>query len=196
MIGRLTGTLLENHPPVIVIEVGGIGYELNVPISTFCELPSLGSTVVLYVHQVIREDTHLLYGFGTRVERDVFRELIKVSGIGPKIGLAVLSGMSTDALVLAIAQKDASQLEKIPGIGKKTAERVVLELTGKLHHCTGITPTYLLQATAKSASQDILHALIALGYAEREAKMALAPISPEVSVSEGIKLALKSLAKC
>ena len=197
MIGRLTGTLIEKQPPQIVLEVNGVGYEMDVPMSTFYELPALGAQAALFTHQAIREDAHLLFGFASRTERDTFRELIKISGVGPKIALAILSGMNADELALAIAGEDTVRLAKVPGIGKKTAERLVLELRGKLGKLSGSTPVpgKSLPATPPSARQDVLHALLALGYNEREAAAALKLIPEDTSVNDGIRLALKSLAK-
>jgi len=196
MIGRLTGTIIEKQPPQIVLDVAGVGYEVDVPMSTFYELPALGAQAKLYTHQAIREDAHLLFGFATRLERDTFRELIKVSGIGPKIALAILSGMNADELAQAIAGEDIARLSKVPGIGKKTAERLVLELRGKLGGLAAAGP--LFGAVAKqevSARDDILHALLALGYNEREAAAAIKTLPADASVNDGIRLALKALAK-
>lgn len=198
MIGRLNGTLIEKQPPQIVLDVNGVGYEIDVPMSTFYELPALGALATLFIHQAIREDAHLLFGFATRTERDTFRELIKVSGIGPKIGLAILSGMNADELALAIAGEDTARLAKVPGIGKKTAERLVLELRGKLGNLPGSGSPVAgkgLPVLAPSPRQDILHALLALGYNEREAAAALKLIPDDAGVNDGIKLALKTLAK-
>ncbi|MDR3409771.1 MAG: Holliday junction branch migration protein RuvA [Formivibrio sp.] len=198
MIGRLSGTLIEKQPPQIVIDVGGVGYELDVPMGTFYDLPPLGEQVTLFVHYVVREDAHLLYGFATRNERDTFRSLIKISGIGPKIALAILSGMNADELALAIAGEDTVRLAKVPGIGKKTAERLVLELRGKLGSLSvgslsqSGKPIPMLAPTPR---QDILHALLGLGYNEREAAAALKLVPEDAGVNDGIKLALKSLAK-
>lgn len=198
MIGRLSGSLIEKQPPQIVLDVGGVGYELDVPMGTFYDLPVLGGQVALFTHYVVREDAHLLYGFATRSERDTFRSLIKITGIGPKIALAILSGMNADELALAIAGEDTARLAKVPGIGKKTAERLVLELRGKLGSLSaGSMPLggKALPAQVPSPRQDILHALLALGYNEREAAAALKLVPEETGVNDGIKLALKSLAK-
>ena len=197
MIGRLSGTLIEKQPPQIVLDVGGVGYEVDVPMSTFYELPALGAQATLYTHQAIREDAHLLFGFATRGERDTFRELIRISGVGPKIALAILSGMNADELALAIVGEDTARLAKVPGIGKKTAERLVLELRGKLGGLSGGAPVAgkVIPAVTPSPRQDILHALLALGYNEREAAAALKLVPEEASVNDGIRLALKSLAK-
>lgn len=197
MIGRLSGVLIEKQPPLIVLDVGGVGYELDVPMGTFYDLPALGAKTTLFTHQVVREDANLLYGFATRNERDTFRALIKISGVGPKIALAILSGMNADELALAVAGEDTARLAKVPGIGKKTAERLVLELRGKLSNVGNAGPLFSQSGAQSepSARQDILHALLALGYNEREAAAALKPIPMDATVNDGIKLALKSLAK-
>ncbi|SMC29626.1 Holliday junction DNA helicase subunit RuvA [Andreprevotia lacus DSM 23236] len=199
MIGRLTGSLLEKQPPHIVVDAQGVGYELDVPMSTLYALPALGAKVELFTHLVVREDAQLLYGFASRSERDLFRELIKITGIGAKIALAILSGMSSDELAVAIASEDTARLAKVPGIGKKTAERLVLELKSKI----GSLPT--TQAVAAKVNgplfnvagshTDILHALLALGYNEREGAAALKTLPEDVALNDGIRLALKALAR-
>ncbi|TDR80330.1 Holliday junction branch migration protein RuvA [Paludibacterium purpuratum] len=197
MIGRLNGVLLEKLPPQVVVDVQGVGYEVDVPMTTYYQLPALGEKVVLFIHQVVREDAHLLFGFASRTERETFRQLIKVTGIGARIALAILSGMSADELAQAIATEDLKRLSAVPGIGKKTAERLVLELRGKL--ATGATltmPGGLPFAAAQADSRsDILNALMALGYSEKEAQAAMKTLPADVDVSEGIRLALKGLAK-
>ncbi len=197
MIGRLSGILIEKQPPQIVLDVGGVGYELDVPMGTFYDLPVLGTSATLFIHYVVREDAHLLYGFATRNERDTFRSLIKISGIGPKIALAILSGMNADELALAIVGEDTARLAKVPGIGKKTAERLVLELRGKLGGLAMSSPLAgkVASATVATPRQDIQHALLALGYNEREAAAALKLVPEDATVNDGIKLALKALAK-
>lgn len=190
MIGRLTGTLAEKSPPHVLIDVGGVGYEVQVPMSTFCNLPALGAQTCLLTQLVVREDAHLLYGFLSVAERSAFRELVKISGIGPRTALAVLSGLSTEELAQAVSAQDAARIVRVPGIGKKTAERLLLELKGKL------APELAAGAAASTAAGshgDIVQALIALGYNEREAHAALKQLPPDVSVSDGIKLALKSI---
>ncbi|GAA5784403.1 Holliday junction branch migration protein RuvA [Chitiniphilus shinanonensis] len=196
MIGRLSGTLLEKQPPHVVVDAHGVGYELDVPMSTLYVLPAVGAEVKLFTHLVVREDAQLLYGFATRTERDLFRELIKISGIGAKIALAILSGLSGDELALAIAGEDVARLSKVPGIGKKTAERLVLELKGKLGGLpvTGGAPL-AAAATPAGANNDILHALLALGYNEREAAAAIKDLPAGTEVSDGIRQALKRLAR-
>jgi Holliday junction DNA helicase RuvA len=197
MIGRLNGVLLEKLPPQVVIDVNGVGYEVDVPMTTYYQLPANGEKVVLFIHQVVREDAHLLFGFGSREERETFRQLIKISGIGARIALAILSGMSADELANAVATEDIKRLSAVPGIGKKTAERLVLELRGKLAggH-TALVPGGLpfVEAVPDSKS-DILNALLALGYSEKEAAAAMKPLPAGIDVSDGIRQALKGLAK-
>jgi Holliday junction DNA helicase RuvA len=196
MIGKLTGTLLEKHPPQILLDVGGVGYEIDVPMSTLYVLPHAGEAASLYTHFVVREDAQLLFGFATRSERETFRQLIKISGIGPKIALAVLSGMTSDELASAIEREDAARLAKVPGIGKKTAERLCLELRGKLAGTSALAPkTPGAAFVVASPRDDVANALLALGYNEREAAAAIKALPEDVSVNDGIRLALKSLAK-
>ena len=193
MIGRLAGTLLARNPPEIVLDVQGVGYEVQVPMSTFYDLPATGAAVALWTHLVVREDAHQLFGFLTERERGVFRELIRTSGIGPRTALAVLSGMSTDDLAAAVASQETARLVKVPGIGKKTAERLLLELKGRLapelagagHGGRDVAP----------AGTDVLRALIALGYSEKEASAAVGRLPADCGVSDGIRQALKLLAK-
>ncbi|KKW66878.1 ATP-dependent DNA helicase RuvA [Lampropedia cohaerens] len=190
MIGRLRGTLVAKHPPLIVIDCQGVGYEVLVSMHTYYPLPALGEPVTLLTHLVVREDAHLLYGFATDEERQAFRELTKVSGLGPKTALAILSGLSVTDLGDAIAQQNAALLTRVPGIGKKTAERMLLELKGKIGaDVAGSGPAQPLS----DERNDILQALLALGYSEREAQLALKKLPAAIPVSEGIRLALKSL---
>lgn len=191
MIGRLSGTLLEKHPPQVLVDVGGVGYEIDVPMSTFYNLPATGQPVTLVTHLVVREDAHLLYGFGSQEERAAFRQLLKVSGIGARIALGVLSGMSVVDLSHAVASQEVGRLTKIPGIGKKTAERMLLELRDKLV-ASGVAAS---GGAVSSDSDDVLNALLALGYNEREAQSALKHVPAGLSVSEAIRQALKSLSK-
>jgi Holliday junction DNA helicase RuvA len=191
MIGRLSGALLEKNPPQILLDCNGVGYEVNVPMSTFYNLPNLNEKVVLLTHLVVREDAHILFGFGTAEERNVFKELIKISGIGARTALSILSGMSVHDLSQAITLQDAGRLTKVPGIGKKTAERLLLELKGKLGADIGAPGA----AAAGDATSDILNALLALGYSDKEATLALKQVPAGSSVSDGIKLALKALSK-
>ncbi|WP_031255597.1 Holliday junction branch migration protein RuvA [Curvibacter lanceolatus] len=191
MIGKLTGTLSDKNPPQLLVDCHGVGYEVDVPMSTFYNLPGLGEKVSLLTHFVVREDAQILYGFGTAGERDAFRQLIKISGVGPRTALSVLSGMSVNELAQAITQQESGRLVKVPGIGKKTAERLLLELKGKL----GAEIDLLRPAAASDAQVDIQQALLALGYNDKEAAAALKALPADVGVSEGIKLALKALAR-
>lgn len=191
MIGRLTGQLAEKIPPQILIDCHGVGYEVAVPMSTFYQLPAAGEPVSLLTHLIVREDAQILYGFATAAEREAFRELVKISGIGPRTALAVLSGMSVAELGQAVTAQEAGRLVKVPGIGKKTAERLLLELKGKLGADLGPAAA----TPAGAAHSDILQALLALGYSDREAAVALKPLPAGVGVAEGIKLALKALAR-
>ncbi|MDI1258109.1 Holliday junction branch migration protein RuvA [Aquabacterium sp.] len=191
MISRLTGLLAEKAPPHVLVDCNGVGYEVQVPMSTFYNLPELGARVTLLTQFVVREDAQLLYGFLTAGERASFRELTKISGVGPRIALALLSGLSTDELAQAVAAQDAARLVKVPGIGKKTAERLLLELKGKLAPALS-APGFSMVSAAQS---DILQALLALGYTDKEAQATLKQLPADVSVSDGIKLALKNLAR-
>jgi Holliday junction DNA helicase RuvA len=191
MIGRLAGTLADkSSPPQVLLDVAGVGYEVDVPMSSFYNLPAVGERVVMLTHFVVREDAQLLFGFLTAAERDAFRQLIRISGIGPRMALALLSGLSVADLAQAVTAQDASRLVKVPGIGKKTAERLLLELKGKLGADLG-TPG---AAPVGDAQGDIVQALVALGYSDREAQAAAKKLPAGCSVSEGIRLALKSLA--
>ncbi|MDH4050731.1 MAG: Holliday junction branch migration protein RuvA [Rubrivivax sp.] len=191
MIGRLSGTLAAKTPPQVLVDVRGVGYDVDVPMSTFYNLPAVGQPVILLTHFVVREDAQLLYGFLTEAERATFRELVKISGVGPRTGLAILSGLSTAELSQAVTAQDAGRLVKVPGIGKKTAERLLLELKGKL----GADLALPAGPAASEAQNDIVQALLALGYSERDAKAALKPLPPDVGVAEGIKLALRALSR-
>jgi holliday junction DNA helicase RuvA len=190
MIGRIAGTLADKQPPQVLVDVGGVGYELDVPMSTFFNLPALGERVVLLTHFVVREDAQILFGFLTAAERSTFKELVKISGVGPRTALSILSGLSVGELAAAVSRQDSARLVKVPGIGKKTAERLLLELKGKL----GADLSLPAGAAALSDAQgDIAQALQALGYSDREAQAALKALPPDVGVSDGIKLALKAL---
>ncbi len=191
MIGRLSGTLLEKNPPQLLVDCQGVGYEVAVPMSTFYNLPPLAEKVVLLTHMVVREDAQLLYGFGSAQERDVFRQLIKITGVGARTALSILSGMSVPELSQAITLQESGRLTKVPGIGKKTAERLLLELKGKLGADLGAVGAI----GGSDASIDILSALLALGYSDKEAQLALKQVPTGTDVSEGIKLALKALSK-
>ncbi|GAB4118855.1 MAG: Holliday junction branch migration protein RuvA [Sideroxydans sp.] len=192
MIGRLSGTLLEKNPPQILLDVQGVGYEVDVPMSTFYNLPALNEKVVLHTEFIVREDAHLLFGFLTQEERIAFRQLLKISGVGPKLALSVLSGLSIDDLAAAVANKDASRLTRIPGVGKKTAERLLLELQGKfVANTAGTTSAVAME----SSGSDIVNALLALGYKDKEAEWAAKQLPKETDVSDGIRQALKLLSK-
>lgn len=196
MIGRLSGTLIEKLPPQITVDVNGVGYDVDVTMTTFYQLPALGQKTTLFTHLVVREDAHLLYGFASRDERETFRQLIKVSGIGAKIALAILSGMSTVELAVAVASEDLKRLSSVPGIGKKTAERLVLELRGKLASGSNLTvPGGLPFAATPDDKSDIVNALLALGYNDKEAAAATKGLPLDVTVSDGVRLALKNLMK-
>jgi len=190
MIGRLTGVLAEKAPPQLLIDVNGVGYEVDVPMSTFYNLPGLGEKVTLLTHFVVREDAQVLYGFLTHEERATFRQLVKISGVGPRTALSILSGLSVSELAQAVSLQESGRLVKVPGIGKKTAERLLLELKGKLGDAL-VAPA----AVASDSHADILQALLALGYSDREAAVAMKSLPKDASVSDGIKLALKSLAR-
>ncbi len=190
MIGRLSGLLAEKNPPQLLVDVNGVGYEVDVPMSTFYNLPALGERVTLLTHFVVREDAQVLFGFLTAEERATFRLLVKISGVGPRTALSILSGLSVAELAQAISLQESGRLIKVPGIGKKTAERLLLELKGKLGADLAL-PT----SVGSDAQGDILQALVALGYSDREAALALKSLPADVGVSDGIKLALKSLAK-
>lgn len=195
MIGRLRGILIEKTPPTICIDVQGVGYELDVPMSTFYHLPELQQEVSLYTHLSIRDDAHVLYGFGQNNEREAFRQLIKVSGIGARTALAILSGLEVNELALAIEQEDSQTLIRVPGIGKKTAQRLLLELRGKLDHIT--TPAASAQPSPvihPSEQNDIEHALIALGYNRKEIQRILKQLDKDLTVEQGIRQALQQLA--
>ena len=191
MIGRIAGTLLEKSPPMVLVDAGCVGYELDVPMSTFFNLPALGQPVALLTHFVVREDAQQLYGFLTSQERAAFRELVKVSGVGARTALAILSGLSVADLAAAVSTQDSARLVKVPGIGKKTADRLLLELKGRLGPDLAPAST----AVANALQADILQALVALGYSEREASAVLKTLPPGVAVAEGIRLALKALSR-
>ena len=192
MIGRIAGTLLEKNPPSILVDANGIGYEIDVPMSTLYNLPALGERVTLLTHLAVREDAHQLYGFATSAERQAFRDLIRISGVGARTALAVLSGLSVAELAQAVSLQESARLTRIPGIGKKTAERLLLELKGKLG---AVLDAPAAGSAAGGDSADILRALMALGYNEREAALAVRQVPAGTGVSDGIRLALKSLAK-
>ncbi|NRR32569.1 Holliday junction branch migration protein RuvA [Oxalobacteraceae bacterium] len=191
MIGRLSGVLLEKNPPQLLVDCGGVGYEVDVSMSTFYNLPGVGEKVVLFTHQAIREDAHLLFGFGNAEERAVFRQLIKITGVGARTALSILSGMTISDLAQAVTLQESGRLMKVPGIGKKTAERLLLELKGKLGADIGAGGAHAVP----DSQSDILNALLALGYSDKEALLALKKVPAGSGVSDGIKLALKALSK-
>ena len=192
MIGRIAGTLLEKNPPHILVDCNGVGYEIDVPMSTLYNLPDAGLKVTLFTQQVVREDAHLLYGFGTTQEREAFRQLTKISGVGPRTALAVLSGLSVAELAQAVTMQETGRLTRIPGIGKKTAERLLLELKGKLGADLGAAIDLNRPAPA---GNDVQNALLALGYSDREALAAIKGVPAGLSVAEGIRHALRSLSR-
>jgi Holliday junction DNA helicase RuvA len=196
MIGRITGTLIEKNPPSITVDVHGLGYEVDVPMSTFYNLPATGEKVSLHTHLIVREDGHYLYGFATPDERAAFRQLLKISGIGARTALAVLSGMSVTELAQAVTLQEAGRLTKVPGIGKKTAERLLLELRDRLPKTLATGGTRIGGGERENdAASDIMNALLALGYNEREALSAMRGLGTDISVSDGIRHALRVLSK-
>jgi len=192
MIGRLSGILLEKQPPQVLLDVNGVGYEIDVPMSTFFDLPAVGESTTLFTHLLIREDAHLLFGFATEPERKLFRQLIKITGVGARTALALLSGMNVAELHQAVTDHDTTRLVKVPGIGKKTAERLLLELRDKLK----IEKSEAIQVVTESShANDIFNALLSLGYNEKEANWAVKQIPAETTVAEGIRQALQKLSK-
>jgi holliday junction DNA helicase RuvA len=192
MIGRIQGILVSVHPPRLLVDCQGVGYEIDVPMSTLYQLPEINQKITLLTHFQVREDAQQLFGFATETEREAFRQLIKISGVGSRTALAVLSGMSVNELAQAIAMQEAGRLTQVPGIGKKTAERLCLELKGKLAPDLGIVGG---KPQAVEASSEVLQALLALGYSEKEAHLALKQIPPDSTVSDGIRMGLKYLSK-
>jgi Holliday junction DNA helicase RuvA len=192
MIGRIAGVLVAKNPPQILVDAAGVGYEVEVPMSTFYGLPATGESVTLLTHLVVREDAHLLFGFATDSERRAFRQLLKISGVGARTALAVLSGMSVAELVGAVAAQESGRLVKVPGIGKKTAERLLLELKGKLG-ADGLGGVAVNRE--KPAASDIINALLGLGYSDKEAQLAVKHLPEGLSISDGIRQALRSLSK-
>ena len=192
MIGRVRGVLLEKHPPQVLLDVQGLGYEIDVPMSTFYDLPATGSEVTLYTHLLIREDAHLLFGFATECERQIFRQLLKISGVGARTALALLSGLSIGELHDAVSAQDATYLIRVPGIGKKTAERLLLELRDKLD---AVSPALENIRSSATENDDIYNALLALGYSDREVNKVVKQMPANLSVSDGIRQALQWLSK-
>lgn len=191
MISRLRGIVLEKNPPSVIVDVHGVGYEAQVSMQTFYTLPAIGEEVQLYTQLVVREDAHLLFGFSSKEERETFQALVKVSGIGAKIALGILSALTSDELASAVANEDIKRLTAAPGIGKKTAERMVLELRGKLVSST--KPDGAIAIAENSHHDDIIHTLIALGYNDKEARQACKNLPEGTDVSEGVRLALKNM---
>jgi Holliday junction DNA helicase RuvA len=192
VIGRISGILLDKTPLLALIDCNGVGYECEVPMSTFYLLPQVGDKVTLLTHFVVREDAQLLFGFGTNQERLMFRQLLKVNGIGAKSALAILSGLSIDELIQAVSLQESGLLTRVPGIGKKTAERLLLELKDKFTLDSALS---IKGSINTSISQDVLNALIALGYNERESINAVKSLDANLTVNDGIKQALKYLSK-
>ena len=190
MIGRIQGELIEKNPPHILVDVHGIGFNIDVPMSSFYNLPDLHQTVTLLTEMIVREDAELLYGFLTSAERDIFRQLLKISGVGPRTALAILSGLSVELLTQAVANEDSAMLTRVPGIGKKTAERLILELKGKLNDISTGTVN-----TLSSCKSDIVSALVSLGYSQKEALASTKALPNDISVNDGIREALKTLSK-
>ena len=190
MIARIAGRLLAKHPPQIIVDVNGIGYEIDVPMSTLYQLPATGAEVTLLTHLLVREDAHQLYGFATENERALFRQLLKISGVGARTALSVLSGMSVAEVKQAVSEQDTGRFTRVPGIGKKTAERLLLELKDKLD-----IAIVAVTAGAASPASDVVNALRALGYNDKEAQFAVKNLDAGLSVTEGIRQALKALSK-
>ena len=199
MIGRLTGVLLEKQPPQILLDVNGVGYEVEAPMSTFFKLPALGEKTTLHTHLVVREDAQLLYAFADKRDRLLFRELIRLNGVGPKLALALMSGLEVDELIAAVQVQDASVLTRVPGVGKKTADRLLGELKGKFTDWEAVPDGVVLPGagaapSAASATADAVSALIALGYKPQEASRAVSAIKEEgLSSEELIRRALKGM---
>lgn len=200
MIGRLRGTLAEKHPPFLILDVGGVGYEVEVPMTTLYRLPSVGEPLTLHTHLVVREDAQLLYGFAEKREREFFRELIRLNGVGPKLALALMSGLEVDELVRCVQAGDTSTLVKVPGVGKKTAERLLVELKDRFkawETLPGMTSLVIEPSSVSpvsSAESDALSALISLGYKPQEASRAVAAVKEDgLSSEEMIRRALKGM---
>ncbi|MBD1388260.1 Holliday junction branch migration protein RuvA [Neiella sp. HB171785] len=203
MIGRLRGEIADKQPPEVLLDVGGVGYEVQMPMSSFFNLPEIGQAATIYTHLVVREDAQLLFGFGSKSERALFRELIKTNGVGPKLGLAILSGMTAEQFVRCVNLDDVTALTKLPGIGKKTAERLLIEMRDKLKDWHGGETEVLAMPTVEpsaavampvDAKADAISALEALGYKHNQAKQAVTKIAKDGMSSEDlIRDALKSM---
>jgi Holliday junction DNA helicase RuvA len=202
MIGRLRGTLAEKQPPLLLVDVGGVGYEVEAPMSTFYQLPAAGETVVLHTHLVVREDAHLLFGFASESERRLFRTLIKVNGVGAKLALTILSGISADEFARSVQENDTAALVRLPGVGKKTAERLIVEMRDRLADwdsgviLPGTAPAQAAAAPAQDETRDAISALISLGYKPPEASRLVSKVETEgLSSEEIIRAALKQAVK-
>ncbi len=196
MIGSLTGRVASKTPPRLTVDVGGVGYELEAPMSTYFHLPAVGDAVRLLTHLVVREDAHVLYGFGSEEERRLFRSLIKVSGVGPKIALALLSGISIDAFARCVESQDAGALTRVPGVGRKTAERLLVEMRGRLGGTDAEDPHAAARPAASSPEGEAFDALVALGYKPAEASRLLKVTGPGAqSTEELIRRALQGAAR-
>ncbi len=204
MIGRLNGVLVEKQPPEILLEVSGVGYEVQMPMTCFYDLPKVGDNAIVYTHFVVREDAQLLFGFNNKTERALFRELLKANGVGPKLGLAILSGMSAQQFVSCVNNEDATALVKLPGVGKKPAERLVLEMKDRLKNWgndlfTPFSDSAVIEPAsdatiANNAADDAVSALVALGYKLPQAQKAVKSVSkPDMSTEVLIKESLKSM---
>ncbi|MDF5778024.1 Holliday junction branch migration protein RuvA [Pseudomonas syringae pv. syringae] len=201
MIGRLRGSLAEKQPPHLVLDVNGVGYEVEVPMTTLYRLPHVGETVTLHTHLVVREDAHLLYGFYEKRERELFRELIRLNGVGPKLALALMSGLEVDELLRCVQAQDTSALTRIPGVGKKTAERLLVELKDRFKAWEALPGTFTLVSNGPnqaepvaSAESDAVSALISLGYKPQEASKAVSAIKEkDLSSADLIRRALKGM---
>jgi Holliday junction DNA helicase RuvA len=198
VIGRLHGVLLRKEPPALLVDVSGVAYELEAPMTTFYELPAVGDQVTLYTHLVVREDAHLLYGFIRETQRRLFRDLLKVNGVGPRVALAVLSGLADDEFTRCVADEDITRLTKVPGIGRKTAERLVIEMRDKLPQDVPVPATRLaagIGAAPPDPVSEAVSALVSLGYKPNEASRAVRGVSAKgLSAEEIIRLALKGMA--
>lgn len=186
MIGRLRGKLLHKEPPSLLIDVGGVGYELEAPMTTFYDLPALGATITLYTHMVVRDDAQLLYGFSREPQRRLFRSLIKVSGIGPRVALAILSGLSEHEFVQCISTEDITRLSQAPGVGRKTAQRLVVEMRDQAFMASGVRPVVGAEAVPQDPIAEAVSALVALGYRPSEASRAVQGVSPTGLTTEDI----------
>lgn len=195
MIGRIRGLLLEKEPPAMLVDVAGVGYELEAPMTTFYELPAIGTEVTLYTHMVVREDAHLLFGFSRTSQRSLFRSLLKVSGIGPRVALAILSGMNEEEFAVCVSSEDISRITKVPGIGKKTAERLVIEMRDKVDAAALLPQSASASVTNMDPASEAVSALMALGYKGNEASRLVRNVSgDDLSTEDIIRQALRNAA--